>query len=53
MADLSKEATGFEAVSRESVYAPPRLQALGSLRELTRNEIPETGGGELGPARTF
>jgi hypothetical protein len=30
-------------------YVAPQLRVLGGLHEFTRAEIPDTGGGELGP----
>jgi hypothetical protein len=42
-------AAGAAAVKAQVAYEPPEVQVLGALRELTWQEIPETGGGELGP----
>jgi hypothetical protein len=45
------DAVSKDAMGGELAYAPPRLQMLGSLRELTQTEIPDSGGGgELGPS---
>jgi hypothetical protein len=51
---VSSEPGKGDAVRVGVAYAPARLQVLGSLRDLTQVEVPESGGrgggGELGPS---
>jgi hypothetical protein len=49
---VRKKAAGGAEPRPASRYVAPRLELLGSLRDLTQTEVPETGS-ELGPAKLF
>jgi hypothetical protein len=46
----SESAPSAETTSGGAGYEAPRLRVLGSLRELTREDVPAYSGRELGPS---
>jgi hypothetical protein len=50
MDSLHKDVEAVEAGRGDASYVAPELLALGSLREFTQTEVPESGGTELGPS---